>query len=68
MGIFHRVIDVFETGAGEVTVDLRGASSLAGLTIEVGAGQLTADLTGARASGPATRSRLFDSMPNPSYS
>lgn len=37
-----------ETGAGEVTADLRGASSLAELTIKVGAGQLTADLTGAR--------------------
>jgi hypothetical protein len=38
-----------ETGAGEVGVDLHGASSLAGLTIKVGAGQLTVDLTGERA-------------------
>jgi hypothetical protein len=37
-----------ETGAGEVELNLRGASSLADLDVKVGAGQLTADLTGAR--------------------
>jgi len=37
-----------ETGAGEVTLDLHGASTLGGLDVKVGAGQLTADLTGAR--------------------
>jgi len=38
-----------ETGAGEVTLDLHGASTLGGLDLKVGAGKLTADLTGARA-------------------
>jgi hypothetical protein len=37
-----------ETGAGEVTVDLAGASSLSRLEFKMGAGQLTLDLTGVR--------------------
>jgi hypothetical protein len=37
-----------ETGAGEVTLDLSGASMLSDLDVKTGAGQLTADLTGAR--------------------
>lgn len=35
-----------DTGAGEVRVDLRGATALSRFEVRVGAGQLTADLTG----------------------